>query len=492
MQRLNQASLATLPANITAPKYAPVTVSSGILHFGVGNFHRAHQAMYCDALLNKGELKWGITGISMRSPDMRDHLAAQDYLYTQATLGEQTQYQVVGALQHILVAPEDPQAVISEVANSNIQLITMTITEKGYDLANDELNVTASGVAHDLLDLSQPKTIYGYIAAGLIQRCTKQGSKLTVLCCDNMHAGGEVVKAGVMVLLNQHSPETIAWIDENVAFASSMVDRVTPATSEQLKHDVTQALGLVDAAPVAAEPFTQWIIEDNFAGERPPFDRVGALFVDDITPFEKVKLRFLNASHSMLAAMGYLAGDQFIHEALRRSVLAQFAEQALKLNVLPVTHVPQGMSGVTYIDEVLARFRNHHLPYAVLQVGTDSSQKIQQRWFPAIDDALRVGGASAYLAFAVAAWASFIRKALENNDLNDPLSEALAQSSEITNTDTTDFATRMHGYLRLAGAESFDFYSNRAFMDRVTQCHIRIERLGVEQALSVDEALSVD
>ncbi|MDG1121257.1 MAG: mannitol dehydrogenase family protein, partial [Glaciecola sp.] len=153
MQRLNQASLATLPANITAPKYAPVTVSSGILHFGVGNFHRAHQAMYCDELLNKGELKWGITGVSLRSPDMRDHLAAQDYLYTQATLGEQTQYKVVGALQHILVAPEDPQAVLSEVANSNIQLITMTITEKGYDLANGELNGTASGVAHDLLDL---------------------------------------------------------------------------------------------------------------------------------------------------------------------------------------------------------------------------------------------------------------------------------------------------------------------------------------------------
>jgi fructuronate reductase len=489
MQRLNQANLATLSANIIAPKYVPVTVSSGIVHFGVGNFHRAHQAIYCDALLNKGELKWGITGVSMRSPDMRDHLAPQDYLYTQATLGEQTQYQVVGALQDILVAPENPQAVIAAVANDTTQLITMTITEKGYDLANGELNVSASGVAHDLADLSQPRTIYGYIAAGLIERCAQQGTKLNVLCCDNMHAGGEFVKAGVMVMLAQHRPQTVAWVEANVAFASSMVDRVTPATNEQLKYNVAQELGLVDAAPVAAEPFTQWIIEDNFAGERPPFDRVGALFVDDITPFEKVKLRFLNASHSMLAAMGYLAGDQYVHEALRRASMASFAEQALKLNVLPVTHVPSGMSGTTYIDEVLARFRNHHLPYAVLQVGTDSSQKIQQRWFPAIDDALRVGSASDYMAFAVATWASFIRKALEQNDLNDPLSDAFAQSSATTNTDTTDFATRMHGYLRLAGAERFDFYHNQAFMDRVTQCHISIERLGVEQALSANQIL---
>lgn len=489
MQRLNQANLVQLSANIIAPKYSSVKVSTGIVHFGVGNFHRAHQAIYCHALLNKSELKWGITGVSMRSPDMRDHLAPQDYLYTQATLGEQTQYQVVGALQNILVAPENPQAVIAAVAKNTTHLITMTITEKGYDLANGEVDVSSSGVAHDLDDLSRPRTIYGYIAAGLIQRGAQQGAKLTVLCCDNMHAGGEFVKAGVKLLLTQHSPQTLAWVEANVAFASSMVDRVTPATSEQLKHDVAQKLGLLDAAPVAAEPFTQWIIEDNFAGERPPFDRVGALFVDDISPFEKVKLRFLNASHSMLAAMGYLAGDQFIHEALRRYSLALFAEQALKLNVLPVTHVPSTMSGTTYIDAVLARFRNHNLPYAVLQVGTDSSQKIQQRWFPAIDDALRVGGASDYMAFAVATWASFIRKALEQNDLNDPLAEAFAQSSAIENTDTTDYPARMHGYLRLAGAQRFDFYHHRAFMDKVTQCHISIERLGVEEALSDNQIL---
>ena len=311
----------------------------------------------------------------------------------------------------------------------------------------------------------------------MIKRCAKHGAPLTVLCCDNMHGGGEHLQQGVQMLLEQHSPETLSWVKANVAFSSSMVDRVTPASDQKLKDKVAEQLGVYDAAPVATEPFTQWIIEDRFAGIRPPFDQVGALFVEDIAPYEKIKLRFLNAGHSMLSALGYLAGDRFIHQALQRPALARYTEQALKLNVMPVTPAPKGVSSETYIDQVLERFRNGNLPYGILQVGTDSSQKIQQRWLPTIDDALAAGGDTNHMAFALAAWICFIRKALINGDLNDPL------QNEFANYTPTDNNSDVQGFLSLAGAAKFAFFSNIHFMGMIEQFSRSIAEIGVEQAL---------
>ncbi|WP_166422288.1 mannitol dehydrogenase family protein [Paraglaciecola sp. 20A4] len=470
-------SLRQLSSTIKRPSYKPASITSGIVHFGIGNFHRAHQAVYCDILLNQGETQWGITGISMRSPGMRDNLSPQNFLYTLATLSETTSYRIIGAIQDILVAAESSQSVIDAVANNQTQLVTTTITEKGYYLTSGEIDQSNNEIAQDLKSLKVPQTTYGYLAAALIKRCANKGSPLTILCCDNMHAGGEHLLRGVQMLLERHSRETLNWVKLNVAFSSSMVDRVTPATDQRLKDRVSEQLGLYDAAPVAAEPFTQWIIENRFAGARPPFDRAGALFVDDIGPYERIKLRFLNAGHSILAALGYLAGDQFIHQALQRQKLALFAEQALKQNVMPVTPVPKGVSGETYIDQVLTRFHNGNLPYAVLQVGTDSSQKIQQRLLPTIDDALNHEGETSYLAFALSAWVCFIRKALVNNDLNDPMRDEFAQV--ISQSDSGD----IESFLTLAGANKFRFFSDTAFMALVQQFHRSINDVGVERAI---------
>jgi fructuronate reductase len=481
MDKLSKANLPILLPGIDAPAYDIAAITTGIVHFGAGNFHRAHQAVYCDDLLNQGEMKWGITGVSLRSPEIRDKLSPQNFLYTQATLGNTTAYRVIASIQNVLVAPESPQAVIDVVANEKTQLVTTTITEKGYCLANGELDLEHPDVIRDLASLKHPKTTYGFLAAALIDRCKGSGSPMTVLCCDNMQAGGEHLKGGVHMLLKHHCPDALGWVLQNVAFSSSMVDRVTPITDDALKIDVAEQLGLIDEAPVAAEPFTQWVIENHFAGERPPFDRVGALFVEDIEPFESVKLRFLNAGHSMLAALGYLAGDRFIHEALQRTPLARFTEQALILNVLPVTALPEGVNGKTYIDQVLERFRNANLPYAVLQVGSDSSQKIQQRWLPSIDDALNQGSDTSYLAFALAAWVSFIRKALTNDDLNDPLSEAFARH------EVEGPGSDVQGFLALAGADRFACYNNAHFMKTVEQYHQSINEIGVEQALAASQ-----
>ena len=486
MDRLSTATLSKLLPGVEAPSYARASITAGIVHFGTGNFHRAHQAVYCDALLNEGETAWGIIGVSLRSPSIRDKLARQDFLYTQATLGETTAYRIIGAIQDLLVAPENPQAVIDTVADDKTQLVTTTITEKGYCLSSGEIDRDHPGIISDLESLKPPQTTYGYLTAALIKRCADQGAPLTILCCDNVHAGGEHLQGGVQMLLQCHSPETLAWVAENVAFSSSMVDRVTPATNDALKQQVADRLGLYDAAPVAAEPFTQWVIEDRFAGERPPFDQAGALFVEDIEPFERIKLRFLNAGHSMLAALGYLAGDRFIHQALQCPALARFTEQALKSNVLPVTAVPEGVSGEAYIDQVLERFRNGNLPYAVLQVGTDSSEKIQQRWLPTVDDALGQGRDVSCLAFALAAWVGFIQKALLNNDLSDPLSDAFA------GCESAGEASPVREFLALAGANKFGFSRNEVFMAKVERFHQTISEVGVEQALSASqvEALS--
>jgi fructuronate reductase len=492
---MDRLSTVTLPnflpkllPGVSAPSYQRSAITSGIVHFGIGNFHRAHQAVYCDALLNQGETKWGITGVSLRSPSMRDKLAPQDFLYTQATLydqnagakqtGDATTYRIIGAIQSMLVAPENPQAVIEAVAHNNAQLVTTTITEKGYCLVNGAIDLDHPSIVIDIESLKRPQTTYGYLAAAFIKRCADQGLPITVLCCDNMHAGGEHLRNGVRMLLQRHSPKTLSWLEQNVAFSSSMVDRVTPSTNQALKAVVAEQLGLVDEAPVAAEPFTQWVIENRFAGEQPPFQRVGALFVENVEPFERIKLRFLNAGHSMLAALGYLAGDQFIHQALQRPALARFTEKALKANVLPVTEVPSGVSGEGYIDQVLERFRNGNLPYAVLQVGSDSSQKIQQRWLPSIDDGLAQGSDVSYLAFALAAWVCFIRKALENGDLSDPLRDAFARHIQV------GAVPDVQGFLALLGAEGFACYKNNLFMSKLEKYHQIICEVGVEQAIA--------
>jgi fructuronate reductase len=487
MKQLSCANLSELSNGVKATAYDRDSVSAGIVHFGVGNFHRAHQAVYCDALLSQGETKWGIIGVSLRSPTIRDKLSPQNFLYTQATLhststdsvteSDTSDYQVIGAIQNILVAPENPQTVINAVANCRTQLVTTTITEKGYCLANGDIDQHHGDIAADLESIDRPQTSYGYIAAAVIKRCVDNAPPLTILCCDNIQAGGDHLQNGVQMLLQRHSPETLVWLAHNVAFCASIVDRVTPVTTDALKQAVTEKVGLVDAAPVAAEPFTQWIIEDHFVGDRPPFDRVGALFVDDIVPFEKVKLRFLNAGHSMLAAMGYLAGDVFIHDALQRPALADYTEKVLKLNVLPVTSVPDSVDGEDYIDQVLERFRNANLPYAVLQVGSDSSQKIQQRWLPSIDDSLTQKRDAPRLAFALASWVSFILKALANDDLNDPMANAFAKY------ELAGAPSYVKGFLAIAGAERFACFNDDSFMADVEKFHLAIESDGIEQAL---------
>jgi fructuronate reductase len=475
MNRLNSSNLPAISSAARIPTYKREQVRPGIVHFGVGNFHRAHQAAYCDDLLCLGEKDWGITGISMRSPDTRNAIAPQDFLYTHMTLGDESSYRIIGAILNILVAPEDPAAVISIVAKSQTRIVTTTITEKGYGLLSGDIDTHQSGFVHDLASLTEPETIYGYLAAAIIERCNNDGPALTVICCDNIKEGGLLLNSGVNKLLEQHSAPALQWANQHTSFASSMVDRVSPATDDEHRQMVGDHLGLEDAWPVATESFTQWVIQDNFAGPRPPFDKVGALFVDDVSAYEQMKLRFLNAAHSIISALGYLAGDISIHQALNRPALYKFAEQALVQNIMPVTHIPEGSDALAYIKEILFRFQNQAVPYAVLQVGTDSSQKIQQRWLPTIDSALGQKKDASFLAFSLGAWVAYIVSALSNDELNDPLEDKFLKHIE-----SNAVVSR---YLALAGAERFLFFSDPEFLSLVEASYKNILEEGVEHAL---------
>ena len=467
-----------LPKDTQTFSYDRDAVNIGIVHFGIGNFHRAHQAVYIEELLENGESQWGIAGVSLRSSSMKDALRPQDYIYTLAILGEQSSYRVIGAIKDIIVAPDAPKTVIDLLAKPDTQLVSSTITEKGYYLSSGKVDFDHPALKAESHSLESPATIYGFIAQGLIERFQNAPtSKLTIMCCDNISSGGELLKEGVKHLLEKHHQNALTWTNENVSFISSMVDRVSPATDDSLRGAVLRDTGRNDASPVSAEPFTQWIIEDNFAGERPAFDKVGAVFVKDISAFERMKLRYLNAAHSLVSTLGYLSGTDYVHEALQQADILQFVQGALHENILPHAAVPEGYSGRDYIKDVIKRFENGNLPYANLQVGTDSSQKIQQRWFPTIDAALRQGNKTKYFAFCLAAWTVFIETALKNDVLNDP------NKSEFERANKNDISERIHNYLKISNAQDFEFFNQTDFMTSIIEYAQEIKNLGIVSTL---------
>jgi len=484
MEQLNQQTLVNSTGKATDQKrnifwqnYDRDSIQPGIVHFGVGNFHRSHQAVYIDKLLSMGDLNWGIVGVSMRSAKIRDALQAQDFLYTEVTLGEQTEFNIIGSIVNILVAPECPDAVINQVADSNIKLVSVTITEKGYCLSSDKINSDHPDMAADSTCLKNPQSIYGYLAAAIIKRSNDNGAPLNILCCDNIQTGGAKLRAGVHMLLQRHAQDALEWTEKNVSFVSSMVDRVTPATDNTLKQLVNSTLQLEDAWPVSAEPFSQWVIEDKFTDGRPALDKVGVLFAGDISLYEQMKLRFLNAGHSIISVLGYLDQRQTIHEALQQPCILKFAQKALYETLLPITEIPLNSRGEDYIADVLKRFQNSALPYTVQQVNSDSSQKIQQRWFPSIDHALMKNANTKLMSFTVAAWVIYIEQALDAGELNDPLSDDLLVAYE-NNRET------VQQFLVIAGANRFSFINSIAFMTDTLQAYKTLKHANIISAIN--------
>lgn len=422
---MTRLSLTNLPV---PPAVDPRALSVGIVHLGLGAFHRAHQAVVTErAAVASGETRWAITGVSQRSATVRDQLAPQDCLYgvLERGLGEPS-VQVIGSIREVLTAPEDPEAVVARIADPAVSVVTLTVTEKGYRAAGGGLDLDDPEIQADLAG-RPPRTVVGQLAAGLARRV----EPLTIVSCDNLVANGPFLRKLVAEYFDALGK--VPDVFEGTRFPASMVDRIVPATTDADREETARLLGVRDEAVVVAEPFLQWVIEDDFAGDRPAWERGGAVLTDDVAPWEKTKLRMLNATHSMLAYLGALRGYETIAEAVRDEELAGLAQRLMAEDVVPTLTPPDGLDLSEYGATVLERFANPALKHRTTQVAMDGSVKLPVRMLGTVHDRLNAGAEPEMISLAVAAWMVYV---LKTDPLDDPqaprLKSALAGATTPT------------------------------------------------------------
>ena len=431
MDRLSLDTLSDLPAAVSRPAYDVRATTAGVVHLGVGAFHRAHQAVYLDDRLNAGERGWGVIGASLRSPDTRDALASQHGLYAvMVRSGEGTRTRVVGALRGLLVAPEDPERLVAAMADPRVRIVSLTVTEKGYchDPTTGALREDHPDIRRDLATPLSPVSAPGFLVEALRRRREAGVAPFTVLTCDNLPANGETVHRVIGRLAALRDPDLGRWVAGEVACPSTMVDRIVPATTDADRAAAAEAMGLEDAWPIATEPFTQWVIEDRFPGGRPRLEEAGAQLVSDVAPYELMKLRLLNGSHSTLAYLGYLAGHETVADAMGDAGLARLVAGLMDEEVSPTLAVPPGADLAGYKSSLQERFRNPALRHRTWQIAMDGSQKLPQRLLGTVRDRLNAGAPIPRLALGVAAWMRYVTGLDEAGrpiDVRDPTAARL-------------------------------------------------------------------
>lgn len=487
MTRLSLAALPHLPDTVARPAYDVAAARIGIVHLGLGAFHRAHQALYVEDRLNAGEEGWAICGVSLRSPDTRDALAPQDGLYTLIERsGEGTRARVVGALRRLLVAPEDPQAVIAAMADPAVRIVSLTITEKGYchDPATGRLRADHPDIVHDLARPQNPKSAPGFLAAALARRRAAGVAPFTVLCCDNLPSNGRTVRQVVIDYAQRLDPALAEHVAADVAFPSTMVDRIVPATTDADREDSRRLTGFDDAWPVSTEPFTQWVIEDAFGGARPHFEAAGATTTRDVAGYEAMKLRLLNGSHSTMAYLGYLAGHETIADAIADPVFAALVRGQMVEEMEPTLAVPAGADVRAYEAQLLERFANPALRHRTWQIAMDGSQKIPQRWLGPIRAHLAAGRPFPRLALALAGWIAYASGRDERGgeiDVRDPLA---ARFAEIAARAGGDVAARVEGFLAVREVFGEDLGTDERFVAALVAAARLVAKHGARGAAS--------
>ncbi len=461
---MTRLSLSTAPAL----GYDPGLIDIGIVHLGVGAFHRAHQADYTDAVLRGGDRRWGIIGASLRSAETRDALAPQDYLYTLAESDEAGERaKVIAALRGVLVARENPQALIEAMCLPSVKIVSLTVTEKGYchDPATGELDERHPDILHDLGNPHAPRSAPGFLVEALRARKARGHPPFTVLCCDNLPENGRTVARVVTRLAALRSPSLGQYVAENVAFPATMVDRIVPATTDADRARIAAATGLEDNWPVVTEAFTDWVIEDHFPQGRPAW---AARFVSDIRPFETMKLRLLNGAHSSMAYLGYLAGHETIADCMQDEALAAFVAHLMHREVTPTLDVPAGTDVEAYKQALLKRFRNPRLRHRCWQIAMDGSQKLPQRLLNTIRDRLSANAPIDALALGVAAWMRYVTGVDETGqsiDVRDPLKDELRARADAAGLDAARLAPALLSIEKIFGR---DLPANPTFTTAVT------------------------
>ena len=425
---LNNAALADLPAGVPGPTYDRSRVSTGIVHFGVGGFHRAHQAMYLDMLMNDGKaLDWGICGVGVMSFDakMKQVMDTQDCLYTLVLKDPDGSWEprVIGSIVEYLYAPDDPDAVIEKMADPATRIVSLTVTEGGYNFhqVTGEFDADNPAVAADLEPNAVPGTTFGLITEALVRRRDRGIPPFTIMSCDNIQGNGHVAQKVFTTYArlrgNAWGDEGLGdWVQDNVLFPNCMVDRITPATTDQDRADVAERYGISDSWPVVCEPFTQWVLEDHFGQGRPPLEDVGVQLVQDVEPYELMKLRLLNASHQGLCYFGYLAGYRLVHDVAQDPLFATFLLAYMDREATPTLSPVPGIDLDAYKHQLIERFSNASVRDTVPRLCAESSDRIPKWLIPVVRENLAAGRDVPLSAAIVASWARYAEGADEEGE----------------------------------------------------------------------------
>ncbi len=420
--RLSSATLSALPSGVAPPSYDREAQAIGMVHFGIGAFHRAHQAWYTDLALDAGERDWAICGISLRSANVADQLNPQDGLYSVTARGGGTSTtRVVGAVREVIVAPQEPEAVIARIASPDCRIVSFTVTEKGYARAGD-----------GSLDLAAAEdSFYPLLAKALAKRQAGGLSGITLLSCDNLAQNGQQLSRLMHDWLKARDPQLTEWFARHCTCPQTMIDRIVPATTEQDRAALEETLGMRDEGAVLTEAFSQWVIEDRFAGPRPTWEDHGAQIVSDVGPYETAKLRMLNGAHSLLAYCGLERGHTFVHEAIADPQLRDLAHRLMVEEAAPTIDRAPDQDLSAYADSLIQRFAEPAVRHRLAQIAMDGSQKIPQRWLDTVAWHSARGGDCPAIRAAFQAWLAHLADgALVNDPRGDELRALLFEKGD--------------------------------------------------------------
>jgi mannitol 2-dehydrogenase len=444
--KLNRLNLTQFTPRLQRPDYALADTAQGIVHIGVGGFHRAHQAYYTDALMNLGESRdWAICGAGLRAEDraVHDALAEQDYLYTLYQLGDtdDLEVRVIASITGMLLAEDSAGALIEKLAQPGIRIVSLTITEGGYciDDSTGEFMSHLPQIQHDLAHPDQPRTVFGFLCAALARRREAGVAAFTLMSCDNLPHNGAVARKALLAFAHQLDASLADWIDAHVSFPNAMVDRITPMTSNAHRLQLHDQHGIDDAWPVVCEPFVQWVLEDKFNAGRPAWEKVGVQFTDDVTPYEEMKIKLLNGSHLALTYLGFLKGYRFVHETMNDPLFVRYIRAYMDQDVTPQLAPVPGIDLTDYKDTLIERFSNQAIADQLERVCSDGSSKFPKFTVPTLNRLLEDGGQFDRGALVVAAWALYLKGVDEAGNtyrIPDPRAEfcqgLVADDSQIT------------------------------------------------------------
>lgn len=462
---LSAGTLAAWADRVPVPAYDRSEVSTGIVHIGVGGFHRAHQAMYADTLMNLGEsLDWGICGVGVMPADraMRDVLAAQDGLYTlvQKHSDSTLEPRVIGAIVEYLFAPDKPDAVIEKMAADSTRIVSLTVTEGGYNINDATGNFDADNpdVQHDISPGAIPRTAFGLVTEALRRRRERGQVPFTVMSCDNLPGNGDLTKSALTAFARLRDPVLASWIDAEAAFPNGMVDRITPETTDADRAQLRERFGIEDRWPVICEPFTQWVLQDAFTDGRPAYGQAGVQLVDHVEPYELMKLRLLNASHQAMAYFGYLAGYRLVHEAAQDELFRRFLRGYMDEEATPTLPPVPGVELDDYKSTLIERFSNPQIRDTIARLCAQSSDRIPKWLLPVVRDQLAAGGEIRRSAAVVASWARYAEGVDEQGEpinVVDRMASALAEYARRERDEPNAFISQQLLFGDLAGNDRF-------------------------------------